>query len=191
MIPVEGLSSGFYLIGETEITGALYNRVINSSSTSTSQYPAVGLYYSEFISFISNLNGLTGLNFNLPSKTQWEYAAKGGKYSMGFTYSGSDIPDDVAWYSSNSGGSSHIVKQKSPNELGIYDMSGNVAEFVLKERAASTTYWYWYRMGGSYSSASPSVGSKSNSYSSSTSSTGHDSSVWGSDIGARLALTFN
>ena len=144
MIPVEGLSSGFYLIGETEITESLFDRVMGNSSTSTSQYPENNLFYTEFISFISTLNSLTGLSFTLPTKEQWLYAAKGGKYSMGFTYSGSNNPDDVAWYSSNSGSLRHQVKLKSPNELGIYDMSGNVEEYVLKEKSSS--YYYWYYM---------------------------------------------
>ncbi|NJM94429.1 MAG: formylglycine-generating enzyme family protein, partial [Cytophagales bacterium] len=61
----------------------------------------------------------------LPSEAQWEFAAQGGKRSQGYTYAGSNNPDEVAWYSSNSGGQTHPVGQKKPNELGLYDMSGN------------------------------------------------------------------
>ena len=142
MIPVAGHSSGFFLIGETELTEALYNRVTSSTSTSTSNFPKVSIYYSSAINFISTLNSLTGLNFDIPTKEQWEYAAKGGKYSLGFTYSGSNTASDVAWYSGNSGSYRHEVKQKNPNELGIYDMSGNVREFVKKYYKSS--YYYWY-----------------------------------------------
>ena len=190
MIPVAGHSTGFFLIGETELTEALYNRVTSSTSTSSSVYPRVNIYYDDVISFISSLNSLTGMNFDLPSKEQWEYAAKGGKYSVGFTYSGSSTASDVAWYSSNSGGSRHEVKQKNPNELGIYDMSGNVREYVKKFYKSS--YYYWYYMGGYYSSVASGVTNTSGSYNSNSSSTYYDDYVSSNAYtGARLALKFN
>ena len=118
----------------------------------------VSISYSNFSSFISKLNELTGLSFNFPTRDQWYYAAKGGKHSLGFKYSGSDNPGDVAWYSSNCT-SIQNVKQKSPNELGIYDMSGNVYEMVLKYsgKKESTTYYYWELYGGSYLSAEDAI----------------------------------
>ena len=80
--------------------------------------------------FITKLNELTGKTFRLPTDAEWKYAAKGGNESQGYTYSGSNTVGDVAWYKDNSSNQTHDVKTKSPNELGIYDMSGNVAEWT-------------------------------------------------------------
>ncbi len=72
-----------------------------------------------------------GLKFTLPTEAQWEYAARGGKKGKGYVYSGSNAIDEVAWYNGNSGRRTHPVATKSPNELGLYDMSGNVSERCL------------------------------------------------------------
>jgi formylglycine-generating enzyme required for sulfatase activity len=83
--------------------------------------------------FIKKLNALTGKIFRLPSEAEWEYAARGGNKSKGYQYSGSNDIDDVAWYNvydnKDPDYSTHAVKSKKPNELGIYDMSGNVREW--------------------------------------------------------------
>ena len=112
--------------------------------------------YSVFYRFVDRLNLLTSVNFRLPDNYEWEYAAKGGTKTKGYKYSGSDNLDEVAWYSGNSGkrikrgvistirgdiprevpGMTHVVKTKKPNELGIYDMSGNVGELVNCEHCA-------------------------------------------------------
>lgn len=127
MIPVAGYSGGFFLMAETETTEALYASVYGG--TSTSQLPEDWIRYSEITSFIEKLNNETKLNFSLPSVDQWKYAANGGNKSQNYTYAGSNTPGDVAWYSANCS-SKQEVKTKAPNELGIYDMSGNVGEFV-------------------------------------------------------------
>jgi hypothetical protein len=130
MIPVAGHSSGFFLIGETEVTNKLYNSVKNNSSSSNENYPKVNIYYSNCTDFITQLNYKTNLTFGMPTSQQWQYAAAGGNKSQGYTYSGSNNPGDVAWYVGNSGGKLHEVMQLAPNELGIYDMSGNVSEWI-------------------------------------------------------------
>jgi formylglycine-generating enzyme required for sulfatase activity len=101
-------------------------------------------------STIEKINNSTKLNFALPSAEQWKYAAKGGNKSQNYTYCGSNTPGDVAWYSANAS-SRQIVKTKAPNELGIYDMSGNVAEMI------NSTSNYYYAYGGDYSSASSNI----------------------------------
>jgi formylglycine-generating enzyme required for sulfatase activity len=86
--------------------------------------------------FCRELSRLTGKNYQLPTEAQWEYAARGGRYSEGYKYSGSNNVGDVAWYDDNSRISTHPVKQKQPNALGLYDMSGNVWEWCQD--------WYGY-----------------------------------------------
>lgn len=155
MIPVAGLESGFFLIGETEVTEALYKSV-NGTPSSTS-LPIHGITYSNITSTIEKISDVTNLHFSLPTSTQWEYAAKGGNKSQNYKYSGSNTPGDVAWYSANAS-SVQAVKGKAPNELGIYDMSGNVAEFVSTKY--NTNYPYYY--GGSYLSKEDNITSTSN-----------------------------
>lgn len=151
MIPVAGYTSGFFLIGETEVTRGVYDKVIGSSTSTNSEYPITNVYYDSFLSFITELNYQTNLTFSLPTKEQWQYAAKGGNLSQKYTYSGSNNPGDVAWFEGNSSGSVHPVKQLAPNELGIYDMSGNVWEFT----STSGVYDNRVRCGGYYGSSSP------------------------------------
>ncbi len=148
MIPVSGYSDGFYLIGETEVTEALYKSV--NGTASTSQLPVSSISYSNMTAFINIINFDTKLQFGLPSAAQWKYAAKGGKYSQGYNYSGSDTPGDVAWYSGNAS-AKQPVKGKAPNELGIYDMSGNVQEMTTEK-----TNSYFYPYGGSFTDAASS-----------------------------------
>ena len=132
--PVHQVTLSDYYIGETEVTQELWNAVMGSNPsycTGNMQRPVEQVSWNDCQTFISKLNQLTGATFRLPTEAQWEYAARGGNKSKGYTYSGSNAIDDVAWYKSNSNSSSttHPVKTKAPNELGIYDMSGNVWEW--------------------------------------------------------------
>ena len=94
---------------------------------------------TEFRSFWLHVKQDLGLPIRLPHRTEWVYAASGGAMSHGFNYSGSDVIDNVAWYKGNSEGSSHPVAMKQPNELGLYDMSGNYAELCFKEGSLNGT----------------------------------------------------
>ena len=142
MIPVE-YESGNFLLAETETTRELYSAIMDGSSASYPQRPKTG---SElYDGFIPKLNAITGLTFGVPSFPEWRYAALGGKKSQNYTYSGSNIVSDVAWYSGNSDGA-HDVKQLQPNELGFYDMSGNVSEYVYYTISSS----YIRGVGGDY-----------------------------------------
>lgn len=129
--PVHPVTLSSYSIGETEVTQALWTAVMgsNPSNFKGNNLPVEQVSWNDCQTFIRKLNDLTGENFRLPTEAEWEFAARGGNRSRGYKYSGSDNPGDVAWYTVNSGDKTHTVKSKSPNELGIYDMSGNVWEW--------------------------------------------------------------
>ena len=126
MIPVSGYAGGFFLLCETEVTNAMYAM---DSSVSNPTYPLTE-YYAPWSNYVTKLNYATNLTFYIPTLDEWQFAAKGGLLSQDYTYSGSNNPGDVAWYYGNSGGNTHPVKQLAPNELGFYDMSGNVQEWT-------------------------------------------------------------
>lgn len=122
--------SDFY-ISETEVTQELWEAVMGtnpSDFTGNYQCPVENVSWNDCHDFLEKLNELTGMNFELPTEAQWEYAARGGALSKGYRYSGSDIVGEVAWYKGNSS-KTQPVKSKKPNELGLYDMSGNVEEW--------------------------------------------------------------
>ena len=129
--PVHSVTLSDYYIGETEVTQELWQAVMGSkpSKFKGSQRPVERVSWKDCQEFITRLNQLTGKNFRLPTEAEWEYAARGGNNSQGYKYSGSNTIGNVAWYDVNSNSQTHNVKTKSPNELGIYDMSGNVYEW--------------------------------------------------------------
>ncbi len=139
--PAHKVTLSDYYIGKTEVTQALWKAVMgnNPSSSKGDNKPVECVSWNDCQEFIKKLNSLTGKNFRLPTEAEWEYAARGGIKSRGYKYSGSNTLGDVSWYDGNSGSKTHEVGTKSPNELGIYDMSGNVWEWCSD----------WY---GSYSS---------------------------------------
>ena len=120
-----------YYIGKTEVTQALWKAVMgnNPSDFKGDNLPVECVCWDDCRKFISKLNSLTGRNFRLPTEAEWEFAARGGNNSNHYQYSGSNELGDVAWYEGNSGDKTHVVATKQPNELGLYDMSGNVWEW--------------------------------------------------------------
>ena len=132
-----------YYMGKYEVTQALWEAVMGSNPSyfKGDNLPVEKVSWNDCQEFISKLNSLTGRKFRLPTEAEWEYAARGGKKSRGYQYSGSRKISDVAWYEGNSRSKTHPVGRKQANELGIYDMSGNVWEWCSD----------WY---GSYSSSS-------------------------------------
>ena len=137
--PVHQVTLSSYSIGQTEVTQALWQAVMGSNPsqiTGNMSHPVEKVSWNDCQTFIARLNELTGEHFRLPTEAEWEFAARGGNLSQGYKYAGSDNIDDVAWYRVNAydvGSSSpdygtHPVATKAPNELGLYDMSGNVFE---------------------------------------------------------------
>ncbi len=153
--PVHNVTLSSFSIGQTEVTQELWTAVMGSNPSNWvgNKLPVETVSWNDCQTFITKLNQLTGKTFRLPTEAEWEFAARGGNQSQGHKYSGSYWIDDVAWYISNSGSKTHEVATKRANELGIYDMSGNVWEWCQD----------WY---GSYSSSAQSnpTGASSGSY---------------------------
>lgn len=144
-MPVHQVTLSSFLIGVTEVTQELWVAVMGSNPSDINggslginlKRPVESVSWEECQIFISKLNEMTGENFRLPTEAEWEFAARGGNKSEGYVYAGSNNINDVAWYFNNAydvGTSSpdygtHTVATKAPNELGLYDMSGNVCEW--------------------------------------------------------------
>ena len=153
--PTHSVTVSDFYIGKYEVTQAQWRAVMgkNPSYFSGDNNPVEYVSWKDIQKFLKKLNAKTGKKFRLPTEAEWEYAARGGNQSKGYKYSGSNNISDVAWYTDNSSSKTHPVGQKTPNELGIYDMTGNV--------------WEWCQdWKGSYSSSSqtnptgPSSGSR-------------------------------
>lgn len=134
-MPVHNVTLSDYYLGKFEVTQHDWESIMGNRADWSNVYgmgrkhPAYNIRYVDALLFISNMNELTGLNFRLPTEAEWEYAARGGNQSHGFSYSGSNDIHLVAWYKDNSNYTSHEIGTKQPNELGLYDMSGNVCEW--------------------------------------------------------------
>ena len=151
--PVHSVTLSDYYIGKFEVTQGLWEEVMGTtiheqrikagySSTNGvgSDYPMYYVNWEEAQEFCTRLGQLTGKNYALPTEAQWEYAARGGVKSRGYKYSGSNTIGNVAWYRDNNSSSTHPVATKQPNELGLYDMSGNVWEWCSDWYASD--YYY-------------------------------------------------
>lgn len=143
--PAHKVTLSDYYIGQTEVTQALWKAVMggNPSRRIGDNLPVEQVSWNDCQVFIQKLNQLTGKQFRLPTEAEWEYAARGGRKSRGYKYAGGNNIGSVAWYDDNSGNEMHPVATKQANELGIYDMSGNVWEWCSD----------WY---GDYTSSSQS-----------------------------------
>jgi formylglycine-generating enzyme required for sulfatase activity len=147
-IPTHEVTLSGYSIGQTEVTQELWQAVMGSNPSACNndfnyedhlKRPVDSVSWNDCLVFIAKLNQMTGLTFRLPTEAEWEYAARGGNMSQGYMYSGSNILYDVGWYENNSEDycynngtvyfGTHVVASLAPNELGLYDMSGNVMEW--------------------------------------------------------------
>lgn len=155
-MPVHAVTLSSFSMGQTEVTQQLWQAVMGQTPTAEGTqwsttlglgdgYPVYYVSWDDCQKFIARLNQLTGRRFRLPTEAEWEYAARGGSQGKGYKFAGGDTVNDVAWYKDNSANKTHEVATRQPNELGLYDMSGNVAEWCAD----------WFN--ASYYASSPAV----------------------------------
>lgn len=187
-------------VGKYQVTQNLWKAIMgqNPSALKGERRPVESISWNDTKRFIRKLNSITGRVFRLPTEAEWEYAARGGIYSQGYSYAGSDKLEQVGWYAKNSNDELHEVGLKLRNELGIYDLSGNLWEWCEDDyyhnyngipedgsafMGSRDRGWYRIIRGGSYLNAPaycrPSTRSKSTPENRSR------------DIGFRLALSLN
>ena len=139
---VEGRGNvdAFY-IGKFEVTQAQWKDIMgnNPSKFKGDNHPVEKVSWNDVQEFLSKLNARTGKNYRLPTLNEWEFAARGGSLSKGYQYSGSNDINAVAWHRKNSGKRTHPVGTRQPNELGIYDMSGNIQEWCIDVHSQDNT----------------------------------------------------
>jgi len=148
-IHVHSVTVSNFRISKYEVTVAQYREYCNSNGTNMPEapksgwkdnYPIVNVSYDDANRYCNWLSEKTGKDYRLPTEAEWEFAARGGNNSNNYTYSGGNDIEEVAWYYGNSNYQSHLVGQKRPNELGLYDMTGNVWEWC-KDWYAEDYYW--------------------------------------------------
>ena len=129
--PAHKVTLDSFYIGKFPVTQRLWKAVMGSNPSyfKGDDLPVECVSWDDVQTFLRKLNAATGKSYRLPTEAEWEYAARGGNKSQGYKYAGSNDPNLVAWYGGNSGDHTHDVGTRFPNELGIYDMSGNVREW--------------------------------------------------------------
>jgi len=168
--PIHHVTLDSFHLGETVVTQALwkavtgkemYNGFWKEELGKGDDYPAYGVDWYEMNQFLKKLNELTEQNFRLPTEAEWEYAARGGNRSQGYRFAGSNKLELVAWFEDNSHKKTHSVKTKKANELGLYDMSGNLWEWCSDyygqyspepqvNPTGAPERWLWVLRGGSW-----------------------------------------
>lgn len=176
--PIHQKTISFFYLNKYEVTQKEWKEImVNNPSDFIGDFlPVENISWFDCQEFLYKLNELSGLNFRLPTEDEWEYAAQGGIKSKGYTYSGSNVIGNIGWYNENSNNHTHQIGKKLMNELGLYDMTGNVREWTSSKFNGS----YFVARGGSWFDSQKDSRIKSR--------TGTHVSYKVDDLGMRLAL---